>query len=250
MKKKKAILFTILGIVLVCCFISVLFFYTYSVSGKITDLANKEPVPDIEVSINGLIDKTNTNGFFEIKHIKLYQKGPLQIEATKDYEEISSISLDYSNRNIIHNIEIKPTLKVMVNRMNIASRNVQYDYLWDYMHSDDQQYWESRDNYIEAFKKLFGMNTELGYSAPERKIEENIRKLEQWKHEITNKEYTNVMEVPVEVKIIYDGKEQTQIVLQHWQKINGVWRYFTQADKEASEEVIKAYEELKDLFSD
>jgi hypothetical protein len=249
--QKKKLFFIILGILLIFAFIiSILFFYTYSISGKITDLANKEPISNIEVSIANIVDKTNKDGLFQIKNIKIYQREVLKIEVPVDYEEIPPIFLEYNKRDIIRNIELVPTLEIMVDRINIAVRNVQHDYLWNYMHPDDQQYWESKDNYTKTFKQLSEIRAELGGSASEHKIEKNIRKLDQWKQKITGKEYANIMEVPIEVKTIYDGKEQTQIDLTYWQKIDGVWRYFTKAEKEESKKMIEAYEELKDLFSE
>ena len=249
--QKKKIIFIILSALLLFAFIiGILFFYTYTISGKITDLANKKPVSNVKVSVANIVEKTNKDGLFQIKNIKIYQRKVLKIEVPGDYEEIVPIFLKYNKRDIIQNIELVPTLEIMVNRINIAIRNVQHDYLWDYMHPDDQQYWESKDNYTKTFKRLSEIRSELGTSVSEHKIEENIRKLDQWKQKITDEEYTNVMEVPIEVKTIYDGKEQTQIDLTYWQKIDGVWRYFTKAEKEESRKMIKAYEELKDLFSE
>lgn len=249
--KKNVLVFIALGVLLISAsIIGILFFYTYTVSGKITDLANKKPISNVEVSIDNAVGRTNKDGLFQIKNIKIYQREALKIEAPASYEEITPISLNYSKRDIIQNIEIAPTLKTMVSRLNVALRNSQYDYLWDYMHADDQQYWESKKNYVETFKKRVEIGTELGFSAPEYKIEKNIRKLDTWKHEVTKKEYVNVMEIPVEVKSVYDNEKQTQINLQYWQKVDRVWRYFTQSNKEKTKQQIEAYEELKEIFSE
>jgi len=244
----KKFIFIALGIILIIGLgLSILLFFTYSVSGRIIDLANKEPLPNIKVNINGLTDETNKDGLFQIKNIKIYQRRTLKIEVPEDYEQLEPISLDYSERIITRDIELEPTFKTIVDRMNIAIKNVQHDYLWDYMHPDDQQYWESKENYTETFKKGAKIRTELGYSTPEYKIGENIRRLEIWKHSITDKEYHDVMEVPIEIKIIYKGKEQSTVDLQYYQKIDSIWRYFTYGDKEEIKKAIEAYEAYKKL---
>lgn len=224
----------------------ILFFYTHSVSGKIIDLASGEPLPNVRVKIDGLADVTDQNGLFQIKNIKIYQKKDLEIDVPEGYEQLGLLSLDYRWRSITKDIALEPTLMTMVDRINTALRNFDYGYLWDYMHPDDQQYWESKENYVRTFQGLLEIRGTIEYQL---EIEEaGIKRLEPWKHRVTRKEYTGVMEVPIVEEIFYGGKKESIITLWHYQKIDGIWRYFTDNDKEELKRYIEEYEIYKKLI--
>lgn len=246
MKSKKTIFILVVSILVVFGGIYFFFFNTYTVSGKITDLANKEAIADVEISIGDVITSTNKDGEFRIENVKKYQSNVLKIRTLVGYEEVAPISLE-SSEVATQNIEIVPTLEIMVSRFNDALRNSQYDYLWDYMHSDDQEYWGSKEKYIALFKKIDEVRKELGtFIVPNFEIGKNIRALDTWEHKITGKKYANVTEVPVESKF---NENESEINLQYYQKIDGVWRYFTETDKTKTQENINEYEKLKNLFS-
>ncbi|KKL23255.1 hypothetical protein LCGC14_2427210, partial [marine sediment metagenome] len=188
---------------------------------------------------------TPKEGVFRIEDIKKYQSNVLKIKTPTGYEEVVPISLA-SGKNDVQSIEIVPTLETMVSRFNDALRNTQHDYLWNYMHLDDQEYWESKEKYVTTFKKVSDIRKELGFTIPKLEIGKNIRKLDTWKHKVTGKEYADVVEVPVEAKI---NENESEINLLYYQKIDGIWKYFTQTNKKESQEEIDNYEELKNLFS-
>lgn len=242
---EKKFIFIALGIILIIGLgFGILFFY--SVSGRITDLANKEPIPNIKVRIGELVDETNQDGLFQIKNIKIYQRKALEIEVPEDYEQVGSISLDYSytKRIIVKDIELEPSLLTMVNRLNKAMRNARYDYLWNFMHPDDRQYWESKEDFLKTFQKIDEIMAELDCSPSEYKVvEEDIREFKTWKYRITGKEYRNVMEVPVKIKRVCGGKGESVDIPQFYQKIDSVWRYFTYGNKEEMEEEFERFRE-------
>lgn len=244
---QKIFIFIALGIILIIGLgLGILFFYTYSVSGRITDLANKEPIPNIKVKIGELTGQTNQDGLFQIKNIKIYQRKVLGIEVPEDYEQMEPVSLDYSyiKRNITKDIQLEPTLKIMVNRLHMAMRNAQYDYHWNFMHPDDQQYWDSKEDFIETFQKIDKIMAELDCSPLEYKVvEEDIREFKTWKYRITGEEYRDVMEVPVKIKRVCGGKEESVDIPQFYQKIDGVWRYFTYGNKKEMEEELERFRE-------
>lgn len=239
---KKILIFIALGTILTVAFgLSVLFFYTYSVSGRITDLVNKEPIPNIKARIGEFTDETSKDGQFQIKNIKIYQRKALKIEVSKDYEGLQPISLDYSKRSLTKNIELEPTFETMMNRFHAALRNYQFDYLWDYIHPDDQEYWDSKEDFVKTFKKLTDTMTELGCSTPEYEMREDVRLLKTWEYSITGKEYRDVTEVPLKVRQICGGKEQSSDNSYHYQKIDGIWRIFTGGNKAELEEELTRF---------
>jgi len=231
MKTKNKVFIGILGILIFAFGIFFLFFNTHTISGKIIDLASKEAVKDVKVNIGNVVTATDKDGFFQLKNIKKYQPGVLEIKVPVGYEELTPISFKEGSQNIA----ISPTLETMVDRINDASRNSQHDYLWDYMHPDDQAYWESKENYATIFKKLHEIATKQGVISPIFEIGKNIRKLDAWTHGITGKKYNDVMEVPVEGKI---NENNGKINLDYFQKVDGVWRYFTMVNKEEVKKII------------
>lgn len=239
MKNKKIVFISTIGVLVLILGTFFLFFNTYTISGKVIDLASKEAVEGVGVSVGGIVSITNKEGVFQLKNVKKYQSKILEIKVPMGYEELSPIPV---KENVV-DILISPTLETMVSRLNNATRNVQHDYLWDYMHPDDQTYWESKEKYSATFKKANDIKTELGLANVVKfTIGKNIRKLDTWTHDITGKKYTNVMEVPVEEKI---NENESIIQLEYYQKIEGVWRYFTGSKKENYQKFFNTYEEWK-----
>ena len=70
MKAKNKVFIGILGILIFTLGIFFLFFNTYTISGKIIDLASKEAVKDVKVNIGNVVTTTDKDGFFQLKNIK------------------------------------------------------------------------------------------------------------------------------------------------------------------------------------
>jgi hypothetical protein len=228
---KKILLISVMGILALFA-IFFLFFDTYTISGKITDLASKEAVKDAKVSVGRSIAMTDKEGFFQLMNIRKYQSVVMEIKVPDGYEEMTPISV----KSDIQNIAISPTVETMTERIINARRNGQYDYLWDFMHPDDQIYWESKENYSITFKKLKDIRYKFGFSQSTFKVGKNTRKLDSWTQEITGKNYTDVMEVPVETIV---NENNSQIELCYFQKIDGVWKYYTASKKEDIQQIIE-----------
>ena len=150
--------------------------------------------------------------------------------------------------------EIVPKNRVV--EMLTAMDNLQYEYLWDEMlHPDDQLYWESKTNYVQTFKNLCQLKSELGIKTLETKLKGSFKKLDYWEHKITHKQYKDVVEVPIEKRQLYKEKkeglvevelEETFVEFYYWQKVDGAWKYFTTADKKNIKQLIETYKEEKE----
>ncbi|MBU4142129.1 carboxypeptidase-like regulatory domain-containing protein [Patescibacteria group bacterium] len=101
---KKIIFISIIGVLALILGVFFLFFNTYTISGKVVDLVNKEAVEGIEVSFEKIISITNKEGVFQLKNIKKYQSGVIKIKVPTGYEELTPITL----RGNVQNIEIPP----------------------------------------------------------------------------------------------------------------------------------------------
>lgn len=230
--------------VLIIGAISFLFLFTYSVSGKVTDITNKQPIKGIKISVASHSQETDEQGTYKITGINIFQKKYLTISAPEQYTKLNNIPLVYSGRQTQKDIALEPTLIEIVNRTLTGGKNGQFDYLWDLMHPDDQAYWESKEKYKSLLSERNTIATKLGTTQKSSTIGTNIRQLETWKSPITNKEYKNVTEVPVEIVMVIDGKEQPQTDLQHFALADGYYRYFTEINKDTTQKAVDAYNQL------
>jgi len=246
--KKLRVLLGVIAIILVGGLIF-LFSYTYSVSGKIIDISNKQVVKGIKVSVGGKSRETDEQGSYKIKGIKIYQKKNLKLDTPNQYEKVADIKLDFKSRNIQKDLELEPTLEEIVNRDLIAGKNGQYDYLWDLLHPDDRAYWGSKEEYLNTLKKRDDLYAEIKYTVKSATIGKNIRKLDTWKSEVTGKEYKEVMEVPEDYIMVDNGKEQPQTILVYYQRIDGYYHYFTGVNKDEVKKWIEDYEKYKEALS-
>lgn len=221
-----------------------------SVYGTVTNIATKDQIKDVKVKISSKTSITNEKGKYEIKNLLFWQKKNIQVNIPSDYEKIVDIGVDYKSNKVERNIELEPTLASMVNLTIMAGDNGQYDYLWEFMHPDDKEYWGSKENYKEKLNKRDDIQRNLNLATKDRKIGENIRNLESWKSPATGKEYKNVFEVPEKYIAVDNGKETPGTMLTYYQKIEGYYHYFTQINKDELEKSFQAYENYKKLWED
>ena len=244
-KKKILVLVSALVVVLLGAGLFILLF-TYKVSGKITDIASQKPIEGVAVGIDGIKNTTNTEGNYSLEHIKIYQKKNLTISVPSQYEKVGEVKIEYKTRDIKKDLELEPTLDGIVGRHLIASKNGQYDYLWDLMHPDDRAYWGSREEYSLILKQVYDIQIEVGIGTKSMNIGNNIRKLDTWKSPVTSKEYKDIMEVPIEGIYVENGKEQPQNDLRYYQRIDGFYHYFTSRNKEETKKLIDDYKKYKE----
>jgi len=247
----KKYLFIILPIILVLILSGFIFGYTYTVEGTVTNIATKQPVEGIVVKVANHKSVTDEKGNYRVEGIKLFQKENLIVEIpNREYERVEPVEISYDNRINKKDFTVEPTLEQISNLVNTSVRYAQYDYLWNFMHPDDKEYWGDKDEYVNLFKEAVEMRQRLEVSEKSNIIGNNIRILEHWKHTITGKEYNGVMEVPVETIIVRSGVEQPETTLNYYQWIDGFYHYFTKQDKKELKEIIEAYKELIDLFNE
>ncbi len=221
-----------------------LFSYTYSVSGKITDITNQQAVKGVKVAVAGNSQETNEQGNYKISGIKIYQKKAMVISVPSQYTKQGDIQMDYKTRKFVKDFTIEPTLEELVSRILIGYKNGQYDYLWDLMHADDKVYWESKDNYKNLLSQRDTIYKKNSYSIKSSTIGQNIRQLDIWKSPITDKEYRGVSEVPTNNIMVEQGKEQPQTELTYYQRTDGFYHYFTSVNKDALKKAMDAYNAL------
>jgi len=232
-KKLPSVWLIILG-VLVLVILGFVFLFTYSVSGQVSNLATGQPIDGIQLQLNSHSSKTDKNGHFNLKGIKIYESKNLVVQSSDKYESIEPIKINFSlgNRNIEKNIKLEPTLAEMVRISNVASMNGQYDYLWDLMHPDDKAYWVSKEEYSALLKERNDLMAKTNISVKSLEMGENARQLAAWKDPITGKDYKDVMEVPIKGVMVYFGQEQPESTLNYYQRIDGFYHYFTTVNKD------------------
>ena len=88
MINKKIVFISVIGIIAFALGVFSLFFNTCTISGKIIDFASKAAVKDVKVSIGSIATTTDKEGSFQLKNIKKYQSGLLEVKAPAGYEEL------------------------------------------------------------------------------------------------------------------------------------------------------------------
>jgi hypothetical protein len=221
--------------------LSFLFLFTYSVSGKVTDVTNKQPVKSVKVSVAGHSQTTDEQGNYKISGIKIYQKKNLAVTPPSQFVKPTDISVSYNSRNAQKDFTLEPTLTETVNRVLVGYSNGQYDYLYDLMNPDDQAYWVSKDNYKNLLSQRDKVLSALNYSTKSWTIGQNVRQLDTWKSPITGKEYKNVWEVPETYTKVINGQDQPATNLDYFQEVNGFYHYFTSLNKDDVQKAINAF---------
>jgi hypothetical protein len=238
---KKITIPIISAIILIITGFGFIYGYTYNVKGVITDVATEKPIENVEVKIGDFKATTDENGQYEIEDIKIYQREDIELEAPEDYIEADSIKIDYQNREITKDLKLEPTLKRMANLVTESAISYQQDYIWDFMHPDDKKYWKNKKEYSETYKKLKEARDRLGFGEKSFEIGDNIRALDDWQHERTNKKYKDVMEVPINYVLIEGGGERTQRELKYFKRVDGFYHYFYTQDKEELKKGLEIY---------
>lgn len=239
--KKQIIGLSIVSALVLVLIVGLLFFKpNYSIEGKLVDITNKKPVADVSVISDGKETKTNKDGDYKIEKLKKETK--ISIKQPNQFEPFEEINISFKSRikseTIKEDIELVPGLVEMEARTMEGVKYGQYDFNWDFMHPDDQAYWGSKEEYKDILKKRDDLSALL-YSIKSYKVSDNIRVLPKWKHEVTDKEYENVSEVPVEETF---GNDQVYNNTSHWIKVDKIWRYFTQVNKAELQKAISDYE--------
>jgi hypothetical protein len=224
---------------------------TYTVQGKVTDLASKQPIEKVRVTIGSHEGLSNKDGSYSVNGIKIYERKAMTVEPPAEYEQIEPASIDYASRSVSKDVSLEPTLETMVNSIEVATKNHQFDYLWDFMHPDDKTYWGTKEEYTNLLKQRDDILGRLEqYQIKSSTIGKNIRTIPTWKHEVTGKKYTNITEVPIDYVVVSSGKENPQTVLNHYQKADGYYHYFTSSDKTKIKEAIDSYNNLQKSLSE
>ena len=217
-----------------------IFSYTYTVEKSVSDIATKQPIEGVDLKIGGRESATNEEGRYKISGIKIFERRHLEVLSHNDYEDSEAINIDYSSRFTTKDINLEPTIEKLFGFISNASKSGQYDYLWDLMHPDDKKYWGSKDSYLDLLKERDDLQFELlSLSIKSEKIGNNIRELDEWEHKVTGKKYKGVLEVPSEIILLEDGKEQIKNELTYYKKVDGFYHYFTGVDKEELKQAIK-----------
>ena len=221
------------GIVAVIVVAGVIFIYTYTytVSGKVTDISTGQAVKDVKVAVAGHTQTTDDQGEYKISDIKIFEKPPMIITPPSQFMKHDNIKLDYKYLKTNNDFTVEPTLIEIVGKTNTAGINGQYDYLWDLMHPDDRTNWGSKTEYKDLLSKRDVIYSNNSYTVKSIDISQNIRQLTTWKSPITGKEYNDVMEVPLKYTMVDNGKEQPDNTLKYFKKVNGFYHYFTTVDK-------------------
>lgn len=243
--KKRTMGLIIIPVLVVLAVIIFLTTYTFKVQGSVSNIATKQPLKDVQVKIGGHTATTDNNGHYSISGIKIYEKGKLlQVDPPDKYVDPEATKVAFKGKSAIYDINVEPTIEEINNLLNTASLNHQYDYLWDFMHPDDQKYWGKKSDYVSLLKERDDLLSSFGQTTKSFSIGENIRTLKTWKSDVTNKDYTDVLEVPNRVILVIDGKEKPDTDLNYYQKVDGFYHYFTQVNKE---ELKQAIDDLNSL---
>ena len=245
LKFKKKIVFILLGSILTILlgFLAFIFLFTYTVSGKIIDISSKKPIEGVKVSIAGIQSETNSQGNYQIKGIKIFQKKNLEISVPEGYEEVSNIEVDYKKRKIRKDISLEPKLITIINRLLPLWREVRYDETWYLMHPDDQIYWGGVEEMQNALSEREKWAKLVGYGKVLCSVTDDVKQLDNWKSPVTNKEYKEVIAVPVLCK--FENREETQSNI-YFQRVDGFYRFFTSMSKEEVQELTDYYKSLND----
>ena len=192
----------------------------YKITGKIIDAATEKPLKDIAVVLvsNGEVKlcRSKGDGTYSIEGVAAdsqvitevpIEYDPILVEA--DFEGAkekgeSEINLD---------IELPPSLLETTKRVLTAIKDKDHGELWQYLHIDDKNRWGEPESYEEYF--IF----------PEIKdfeIDEEIKELDTWKHQVLDREYPFVSEVSGKTR------EGNSFKL-HFQNVDGFWYLFSEA---------------------
>lgn len=143
--------------------------------------------------------------------------------------------------------ELEQTLKTTLNELNVAISNVQYEKVWEKLHPDDQEYWGSKEDYVQAYTKYRKALQEIGYSSSNYEIVGEAKELNSWRHPRNEKKYNYVAEVSLKKTFWLKDKEATQNIKTYWQQISGSWKTFSLTDKEIIKQEIKKLTTIEGL---
>lgn len=241
MKFKKLIVPVSIGLIILMLTLGYLILRpTYIISGKITDINNNKPIAGVTVSVNNTSVKTDSSGFYQIK--KAEKQSNVTINQLDPYEPTPKASVNFSNligsNTIIKDFKLTPTPVEMENRNEEAFDNNQFDVIWNNMHPDDQKYWGSESDYISLQQKVYEIDNKDGYGAQSHKVDNKTKLLSSWQSRVTGKTYKDVTEVSIESTYL---NGETEKYTYTWIKVDGQWKYFTDAKKDELQNYVNYY---------
>ena len=245
-KRKKLLLVSAVGVLIIL--LAVGYFYyarTDTVTGSVKDIATQQPIANVKVQVANKTGITDSNGDYTIEGLRFYQQKNLSVITPDGYNSVNPARLVFtSNRKLSKNIVLEPTLTHIVNLLDTASINHQYDYLWTFMYPDDQTYWGGKDAYTTLLKQRDDYLSQANITTKSLSVGANIRHMDTWLDPVTNKTYNDVMEVPISGIEVTDSKEQPQTTLDYYKKVGGFYHYFTSVNKQQLQDAINAYKAL------
>ena len=221
------------------------FSYTYSINGVVTDISTMQPVEGVVVSVAGYHSTTGVDGKYNINEIKLYEKDSLKIISPRAYMGHDNITVKYTSLSMSRNFTLEPSLDTTVGINFKAQENLQYDYMWNFMHPASQAYWGDQKNYTDTMKNIFTYYQSQNQITHGYKIDGTIRQLKSRDDPITGKTYENVYEVPVSYTSVTNGQSTPMTLLDYYQEVNGSFRYFTGTDKNKAKATVDTINTLQ-----
>lgn len=223
MKKQTVVIGLVLLVAAIGLFV---FFFTYTVSGKVADVATLQPVAGVTLSIGDHIAKTAADGTYTIAGIKLYQKKNMTVAVPAGYTSHADVVVSYAGRSTTQNVGVTPTLISIITTVNQSQDKQLPGYLWRFMHPDDQAKWTAEQTYATDMKALWD------YAAKQKDVITNTKatgpatNLARWTNPISGITYTNVYSIPISYQETIGSKTTTQTRTDYYQEINGFYHYF------------------------
>ncbi|MCX6810135.1 MAG: hypothetical protein NTY30_00090 [Candidatus Berkelbacteria bacterium] len=243
MSKKLWVILGSVAIVVIAAIV-IAFSYTYRANGVVTDISTKTPVANVAVSIANHKATTSSTGSYLVTGIKFWEKKPLQVTAPSAYISPSQVVLTYSSRSITKDFTLEPTLQTMVDLVDTAQVNRQYNYLWDFMQPDSQTSWGDKATYTSLMTTAYNYYQSINQTSKDFKISGTIITLPSWTDPITGKTFQNVYEVPVSYTEVDNGQSTPKTLLTYYQEVGGFYHYFTQAKKDDAQKAVDAIKAL------
>lgn len=208
---------------------------TYNVNGRFTDADNGEPVQGVVLKVEDKEVKSDQNGNYSLNGIS--EDASIEINTPEAYKP-KDAGLDYSASGKVdwNTRELNKDFSLQITKDEKKKRLIQdieeihnsfkferWEDAYDMMHSDSRKQ-ITKENYVSKMKETMEGAGITDYSI------ENVKFLDAWTWETTDKEYANVATADVSLKVQAFGSEQTINQGIHFVKENGMWRWFDSFD--------------------
>jgi len=246
-KTKKGLIAPIVVAAIVSALLAFFIFFSRMVSGSITDLASKKPIPGIEVAItHGPKSTTDQNGNYQIKikGIKMFSSN-LEVKTTDGYEPTQPIKISRFALKVRKDIILEPKPKTVASWILSAWYKISYNETWEAMHPDDKKYWVNSAEYQDKLSERETKGRGLGFGPTKPCfIDGEVTMLDEWQSPVSGKKYSNVAKVPNHCLILNNNKEETVDSFIYMQKIDGYYHFFTSMSKADIMDTIGFYDEV------